>query len=85
LAGKIPYERSIAGLLKANKEFLTEELVIKFLQPMPEYFRRIANRQGKVVPKSDEILTLLEVLKEANILVKEYEVKNKEIAVVYLN
>jgi hypothetical protein len=85
LAGKVPYARSIIGLLKTNKESLTEELVRKFVKPLPDYYIRISHRQMKVVPISDEMLAFLELLKETNILVKEYEVKNKEIAVVYLN
>ncbi|HEY8897859.1 MAG TPA: hypothetical protein VIM79_23705, partial [Niastella sp.] len=85
VAGKVPYVRSITGLFKANKELLTEEMVIKFLQPLPDPFRKIANRQGKVLPLSDEMITLLNVLQTAGILVENHEVKQKEISVTYLN
>lgn len=54
LAGKIPYARSVADLLKANKESLTEEMVVKFLQPLPDYFRRVANRQITILASDGE-------------------------------
>lgn len=85
LADKMRYERSVIGILKANKELLTEELVRKFIRPLTDHYFRISHRQLKVVPKSDDMLAFLELLKETNILVKKYEVKNNEIAVVYLN
>ena len=72
------------GLIAANLHYLTELLVSRFLEPLPEPFRKVANREGKVVPLSEEMVTLLDALKEAKILVEKAEVKKKEISVTYL-
>lgn len=86
LAGNLPHIESVISLLVTNKELLTEDLIKKFIKPLPDYYHSVvANRQEKVVPQDDYMFAFLELLKEANILVKEYEVKNKEIAIVYLN
>ena len=84
LAGKLKEPQSVIGLIVGNKYTLDERLAIKLLQPLDDSYRKIANKEGKVIPLSYEMRHLPGALQEINILVENHEVKQKEISVTYL-
>lgn len=84
LAGKLHKETVVAGLIKANENHLTKELVINLLEPLSAPYRKIAAQEGKEVPRSEAMASLLDTLQRANLLVANFELKPSTIVVSYI-
>lgn len=85
LAGKIQNPGTVVGLIAANIDTFTEKLVIEHLKPLGSPYSKIASQQGKELPKSDQIIRLLQVLEEAGFLIAKFEEKAKIVQVSYSN